>query len=78
MLNVGKWNARSDSSCNDGISYNARGANAYCMINVGTNSQCIGNNAFNASCYHLKPLQFKIYKSQGIPLMQYKIHPTKR
>ena len=26
---------------------------------------------------HSKPLQFRFYMSQGIPLMQYKIHPTK-
>ena len=26
---------------------------------------------------HSKPLQFRFYISQGIPLMLYKIHPTK-
>ena len=24
-----------------------------------------------------RPLQFRFYMSQGVPLMQYKIHPTK-
>ena len=26
---------------------------------------------------HSKPLQFRLYMSEGVPLMQYKIHPTK-
>ena len=26
---------------------------------------------------HSKPLQFRFYMSQGIPLMQYKVHPAK-